>query len=107
MKNVINEPQSKGVKRLILLAKLGAASSQFVQETLGHDSRAVHRTHAKRALMKLPSPDDYEHRAPEKVEPGAWSRHRHRDGEEHQIKQRWQAVPGFYSGDRSFWFASN
>jgi hypothetical protein len=30
---------------------------------LGHNSKAVHRAYAKRALMKIPSLEDYEHRA--------------------------------------------
>jgi hypothetical protein len=28
---------------------------RFAQETLGHNSKAVHRAYAKRALMKIPS----------------------------------------------------
>jgi len=38
---------------------------------LGHNSKAVHRAYAKRALMKLPSLEDYEQRAAEKVETAA------------------------------------
>ena len=33
--------------------------------------KAVHRAYAKRALMKLPSLEDYEHRAAEKIETSA------------------------------------
>jgi hypothetical protein len=33
---------------------------RFVQEALGHNSKAVHRTYAKRAQMKIPSLEDYE-----------------------------------------------
>ena len=37
---------------------------RFAQEALGHNSKAVHRAYAKRALMKIPSLEDYE-RKPE------------------------------------------
>jgi integrase len=36
---------------------------RFAQEALGHNSKAVHRAYAKRALMKSPSLEDYEQRA--------------------------------------------
>ncbi|MEI7534906.1 MAG: hypothetical protein WCK57_11105 [Verrucomicrobiae bacterium] len=32
-------------------------------ENLGHNSKAVHRAYAKRALMKLPSLEEYERQA--------------------------------------------
>jgi hypothetical protein len=32
-------------------------------ENLGHNSKAVHRAYAKRALMKLPSLEEYEQKA--------------------------------------------
>ena len=32
-------------------------------ENLGHNSKAVHRAYAKRALMKLPSLEEYEAKA--------------------------------------------
>jgi hypothetical protein len=35
---------------------------QFAQEALGHNSKAVHWAYAKRALMKIPSLEEYEHR---------------------------------------------
>jgi hypothetical protein len=35
---------------------------RFAQEALGHNSKAVHRAYAKRALMKIPSLEDYEQR---------------------------------------------
>jgi hypothetical protein len=38
---------------------------------LGHNSNAVHRAYAKRALMKIPSLEDYEKQAAMKVEPAA------------------------------------
>jgi integrase len=44
---------------------------RFAQEALGHNSKAVHRAHAKRALMKLPSLEDYEQQAAAKVESAA------------------------------------
>jgi hypothetical protein len=37
-------------------------------EALGHNSKAVHRAYAKRALMKLPSLEDYEQRIKTKAE---------------------------------------
>ncbi len=33
---------------------------RFAMENLGHNSKAVHRAYAKRALMKLPSLEEYE-----------------------------------------------
>jgi hypothetical protein len=36
---------------------------RFAQEALGHNSKAVHRACAKRALVKIPSLEDYEKRA--------------------------------------------
>jgi hypothetical protein len=44
---------------------------RFAQEALAHNSKAVHRAYAKRALMKIPSLEDYEQRAAAKVEPAA------------------------------------
>jgi hypothetical protein len=38
---------------------------------LGHNSKAVHRAYAKRALMKIPSLEDYERQAAADVEPAA------------------------------------
>ena len=35
------------------------------QQALGHNSKAVHRAYAKRALMKIPSLEEYEQRAVE------------------------------------------
>jgi len=42
---------------------------RFAQEALGHNSKAVHRAYAKRALMKIPSLEDYEQRAEKQAEP--------------------------------------
>jgi hypothetical protein len=36
---------------------------RFAQEALGHNSKAVHRAYAKRALMKIPSLEEYEREA--------------------------------------------
>jgi hypothetical protein len=36
---------------------------RFAQEALGHNTKAVHRAYAKRALMKIPSLEDYEEQA--------------------------------------------
>ena len=52
-------------------AKTVGYPERFAQEALGHNSKAVHRAYAKRALMKLPSLEEYEQRAAEKVESAA------------------------------------
>jgi integrase len=44
-------------------AKVCGYPERFAQEALGHNSKAVHRAYAKRALMKLPSLQDYEEKA--------------------------------------------
>jgi len=44
-------------------AKTAGYPERFAQEALGHNSKAVHRAYAKRALMKLPSLEDYEQQA--------------------------------------------
>lgn len=44
-------------------AKVCGYPERFAQEALGHNSKAVHRAYAKRALMKLPSLQEYEERA--------------------------------------------
>ena len=49
-------------------AKTVGYPERFAQEALGHNSKAVHRAYAKRALMKIPSLEDYEQRAAVKVE---------------------------------------
>ena len=51
-------------------AKTVGYPERFAQEALGHNSKAVHSAYAKRALMKIPSLEDYEQRAA-KVEPAA------------------------------------
>jgi len=45
-------------------AKVTGMPERFAQEALGHNSKAVHRAYAKRALMRIPSLEDYE-RKPE------------------------------------------
>jgi integrase len=52
-------------------AKTVGYPERFAQEALGHNSKAVHRAYAKRALMKIPSLEDYEHQAAAKVESAA------------------------------------
>jgi len=42
---------------------------RFAQEALGHGSKAVHRAYAKRALVKVPSLDEWEKEMREKVVP--------------------------------------
>ena len=44
-------------------AKTVGYPERLAQEALGHNSKAVHRAYAKRALMKLPSLEDYEQEA--------------------------------------------
>ena len=44
-------------------AKVCGYPERFAQEALGHNSKAVHRAYAKRALMKLPSLEAYEKQA--------------------------------------------
>jgi integrase len=43
-------------------AKVAGMPERFAQEALGHNTKAVHRACAKRALMKIPSLGDYEQR---------------------------------------------
>ncbi len=52
-------------------AKTVGYPERFAQEALGHNSKAVHRAYAKRALMKIPSLEDYEQRSAVKVKPVA------------------------------------
>jgi integrase len=52
-------------------AKTVGYPERFAQEALGHNSKAVHRAYAKRALMKIPSLEDYEQRAVKKIETAA------------------------------------
>jgi integrase len=44
-------------------AKTAGYPERFAQEALGHNSKAVHRAYAKRALVKIPSLEDFEGRA--------------------------------------------
>jgi integrase len=43
-------------------AKIAGYPERFAQEALGHNSKAVHRAYAKKALMKIPSLEEYENR---------------------------------------------
>jgi integrase len=47
-------------------AKVAGYPERFAQEALGHNSKAVHRAYAKRALMRIPSLEDYENRSVQK-----------------------------------------
>jgi integrase len=49
-------------------AKTAGYPERFAQEALGHNSKAVHRAYAKRALVKIPSLEEYEKRS-EKLAP--------------------------------------
>ena len=49
-------------------AKTAGMPERFAMENLGHNSKAVHRAYAKRALVKIPSLEDYEKEAAAKVE---------------------------------------
>jgi integrase len=44
-------------------AKVAGYPERFAQEALGHNSKAVHRAYARKALMKIPSLQEYEERA--------------------------------------------
>jgi integrase len=46
-------------------AKTAGYPERFAQEALGHNSKAVHRAYAKRALVKIPSLEEYERKAAE------------------------------------------
>ena len=48
-------------------AKTAGYPERFAQEALGHNSKAVHRAYARRALVKIPSLEEYEQRAAEKI----------------------------------------
>ena len=52
-------------------AKVAGYPERFAQEALGHNSKAVHRSYAQRALMKIPSLEEYEERAAANLKPGA------------------------------------
>ena len=43
-------------------AKTVGYPERFAQEALGHNSKAVHRAYARRALMKIPSLEEYENK---------------------------------------------
>ena len=62
--------QSSSGTREEALALLQCHPERFAQEALGHNSKAVHRAYAKRALMKIPSLEDYEQQTHAKVELG-------------------------------------
>ena len=46
-------------------ARTAGYPERFAQEALGHNSKAVHRAYAKRALVKIPSLEEYEKKAGE------------------------------------------
>ena len=48
-------------------AKTAGYPERFAQEALGHNSKAVHRAYARRALVKIPSLEEYEQNATEKA----------------------------------------
>jgi integrase len=52
-------------------AKVAGYPERFAQEALGHNSKAVHRAYCKRALMKIPSLEDYEKRPEGPAQPTA------------------------------------
>lgn len=49
-------------------AKACGMPERFAQGALGHNNKAVHRAYAKRALMKIPSLEEYEEKAAPKLE---------------------------------------
>jgi integrase len=52
-------------------AKTAGMPERFAMENLGHNSKAVHRAYARRALVKIPSLQDYEERATVTVQSAA------------------------------------
>jgi integrase len=50
-------------------AKVAGMPERFAMENLGHNSKAVHRAYAKKALMKIPSLEEYEKQAELKTVP--------------------------------------
>jgi hypothetical protein len=44
-------------------AKVAGMPERFAQEALGHNSKTVHRAYANRALMRIPSLEDYERKS--------------------------------------------
>lgn len=44
-------------------AKVAGIPERFAQEALGHNSKAVHRAYAKKAMMQIPSLEEYESKA--------------------------------------------
>ena len=52
-------------------AKTVGYPERFAQAALGHNSKAVRRAYAKRALIKIPSLEDYEQQAAAKIESAA------------------------------------
>jgi integrase len=52
-------------------ARTAGYPERFAMENLGHNSKAVHYAYAKRALVKIPSLEDYEQRAAVKNEQAA------------------------------------
>jgi integrase len=47
-------------------AKVAGMPERFAQEALGHNSKAVHRAYAKKAIVKIPSLEEYEQRTTSK-----------------------------------------
>ena len=52
-------------------AKTAGMPERFAMENLGHNSKAVHRAYTKRALVKIPSLEEYEREAAARVVAGA------------------------------------
>ena len=52
-------------------ARTAGYPERFAMENLGHNSKAVHYAYAKRALVKIPSLQEYEERAAAKTTPAA------------------------------------
>lgn len=48
-------------------AKMVGYPERFAQQALGHNSKAVHRAYARRALVKIPSLEEYEQKNEERV----------------------------------------
>jgi integrase len=50
-------------------AKVAGYPERFAQESLGHNSKAVHRAYARKAQVLLPALEDYERQQRENVVP--------------------------------------
>jgi hypothetical protein len=57
--NILKDLPSEGVL-FPYLSQIAGYPERFAKEVLGHNSKAVQRAYAKKALMKIPSLQEYE-----------------------------------------------